>query len=827
MKVLFAINNDNVSNTIIKKYQKQYKEILSYKNVYYFNAILKELQKDKTYDRVVISEDLEPFANNDFDTIDKFIFEKLDKISDEATKQNGDDIEIILICSDRVNKSDSILVKFFSIGIYNAIIGNDRQIETVCSLINQPRTKKEAKIYYKIESNSVNYQLESENSVNETEVQNILAHYKRLGKNEDKYVDSFNTIVSQYTDEQLKVIIKCLPLNVRAVLEERSPKYQELATFAKDAKGKASQTGYGARKSGPKKEAITSKLLKDDSDKTKITKPIVIPTAMKGKNLKEIKEVQNNETASEDSIKKLASEVQDIEDDFAVETEKRELPEVVETVKRGRGRPKKIVDIEVPVIDEPKRGRGRPRKTDKEEQEIEQEIDSDNILEDIEMPDVKPNHNIDIPNVEIEEPLDLFGLDDEENEENKQENSVVADEENDADEVIDLFDLDDEESENVEIQNDSEEVQEDENEDFELPQVADETDDEDDESVEPVELFNMDEDETEEKNEAFEISNKNYKPDAFININNEIQETENNRKDVSENTLITKDVKVVCFVGTTKNGTSFLVNNVAAMLASMSIPTAILDMTKSRNAYYIYTKNEEKLRNIAVQSIKKLEQGLDNGIEVNRKLSIYTSLPDDDYTVNDVDTIISTLTKRHSVVLIDCDFDTDYRFFEKANEIYLVQSQDVLTIQPFTAFLRNLKAKNVLRQEKLKVVINKEQKVKGLTDKVLIGGMAYYNDPAMAFMTELFNKDKVMYCKIPFEMQNYAKYLSSMVDCSITLNGYTKQFMNALEQLTMMVYPLLNKTAYTPRGIKKKDKKNQDIFSSEVNDTLNRMKNNY
>ena len=60
MKVLFAVNNDDISEAIIKKYQKEYKEILSYKNVYYFNAILKELQKDKGYDRVVISEDLEP-----------------------------------------------------------------------------------------------------------------------------------------------------------------------------------------------------------------------------------------------------------------------------------------------------------------------------------------------------------------------------------------------------------------------------------------------------------------------------------------------------------------------------------------------------------------------------------------------------------------------------------------------------------------------------------------------------------------------------------------------------------------------------------------------
>ncbi len=59
MKVLFAVSNEEISENIVKNIKKEYKEIISYKNVYYFNAILKELQKDKTYDRVVISEDLE------------------------------------------------------------------------------------------------------------------------------------------------------------------------------------------------------------------------------------------------------------------------------------------------------------------------------------------------------------------------------------------------------------------------------------------------------------------------------------------------------------------------------------------------------------------------------------------------------------------------------------------------------------------------------------------------------------------------------------------------------------------------------------------------
>ena len=225
MKVLFAVSNDKMSETIVKQYQKDYKQIISFKNVYYFNAILKELQKDKTYDRVVISEDLEQYSNTDYEQMDKFMFDKLDSITDEASNMNGEDIPILLICSERRTKSEPILVKLFGIGIYNAIIGNDRSVNEVCRLINRPRSKKEAKQYYKIDSKDVTYSDdENEDDVSELELQNILAHYKRIANDEDKYVESFDSIASQYNDKQLKIISNCLPLNVRAVLEERSPK---------------------------------------------------------------------------------------------------------------------------------------------------------------------------------------------------------------------------------------------------------------------------------------------------------------------------------------------------------------------------------------------------------------------------------------------------------------------------------------------------------------------------------------------------------------------------------------------------------------------------
>ena len=159
MKVLFAVSSERISETIIKKYQKEYKEILSYKNVYYFNAILKEIQKDKSYDRIVISEDLEPFSTNNYDSIDKFIFEKLDNISDDAEDIDGNDTSIILICTDRHTKGSEFLVKLFGIGIYNALLGTDRSMENVCKLIKKPRLKREAKAYYKIDADDVNYNI--------------------------------------------------------------------------------------------------------------------------------------------------------------------------------------------------------------------------------------------------------------------------------------------------------------------------------------------------------------------------------------------------------------------------------------------------------------------------------------------------------------------------------------------------------------------------------------------------------------------------------------------------------------------------------------------
>lgn len=802
MKVLFAVSNEEISESIVKRYQKEYKEIISYKNVYYFNAILKELQKDKNYDRIVISEELEAFTNTQYSQIDKFIFDKLDSISDEASNSKGDDIPIILICSDRREKSEEMLVKLFGIGIYNALLGNDRSVDNVCKLLNKPRVKKEAKTYYKIDSEDVTYQSESENDVSEVEIQNILAHYKRLGKDEKRYVDSFDNIASQYNDIQLRVISKFLPLNVRAVLEEQSPKYQQIISYN-------SKISDNLRAQNLKKEERkgTSEKLLNTKDREKIlSKPVVIPSAVNmnsnkklAKTKNEMRPIQTNQT------EKVVTEVRKMGPMFEEETRneiakiqetKREDVPVIEIdsgeeTKKRRGRPRKNPVPDPNEVAGPKRGRGRPRKNvsiEKDEEEIEENIlPGFQDLEDDTDETILPGFQ-DIENNEVEENI-LPGF---------------QDIEDDADETI-LPGFQDIESDEIE-----ENI---------LPGFQDLEDD----GIENVIESNYQEKAI--TNNAYETNYENSTNTNNIGYRQQetmVQGTNNIYQDVDITNLLTSDKKVACFVGTSKNGTSFIVNNLAEITSQMGIDTAILDTTKNRNSYYIYTKNEEELRKTAMKSIENLLEGEAKGIQVNNNLTVYTSLPEESEGIENAGNILQTMLKKHSLVLIDCDFETPIQYFEKTQEIYLVQTFDILTIQPLTAFLRELKAKDILKQNKLKVILNKAIKVRGVNDKTIIGGMAYYNDPAMSFMTELFDKTIIKYITIPFNEEVYTEYLGNIINCEVSVKGYPKHIVQILNELANMVYPVVSgKSTYVPPKVERNG------FTPSMNSTLNQMKNRY
>ena len=1391
MKILFAVSNENVSKRIVENYQEKYGESVSFKNVFYFNAIIREIKNDKTYDRIVISEDLEPFANSNYDVIDKFILERLNEISNETNALEKIP-DIIIICTDRRTKSGYVLTKMHEYGIYNALVGTDRKIDAVCELLNRPRNSEEAKEYYQIAGTTVD--TSSVDDVTEQEVQNILIHYKRLGKNEDRYTDSFNNIAAQYTDKQLKIIIKCLPINVRAVLEAECPKYQELVTYADetDEERKAKEKLQEQRRieqiendrklkqkiEKEKKEAFKNAqkennkpiqenkphlnsgidLLDNKNTQTRMTGNVIIPNNMDIKNERKIysdEELQNinsmpregrmgnteipqnadtynnqpqtesmselenwdrdpfaettaNETpqAQTDALPGLESwdqdpfaettneatqtqtdtlpgleswdqdpfaettnevpqtqtdtlpgleswdqdpfaettneapqtqtdtlpgleswdqdpfaettneapqtqtdtlpgleswdqdpfantnnnaqsqtgqsienftnqatelenqvlpgienidaqnqstetnvlpgiddwdkdpfadinieprpsEVQNYEDSFNIsetntidsltlpglddmsenlDTENIEssettlpgienttlnqnenqitetsninktvnvngidmfaqldqtlnetnnmaqgnseiqtgstiepqlqmpdvsvVPEIPQEPKRGRGRPRKY-PIEPP---KPKGKRGRPRKYPLPE-EANTENQALQAVQNsmVEVPETLPpqvtNQNIANSNVApiinaqvTEQPISNQNYAEQNNtqinnqaytQQNAPEQSQINNQEyaqqntqvqpqvnnqeyaqsnvpvqpqvnnqayvqqnipaqpqvnnqtyaqqnvqvqpqvnnqayaqpnvpvqqtnnqpygmqqNETPQTINTQYV----NQNVELNNqfnpNSEQLNNQENEynqvnqtqtdplaefndlDTSINQNVAETNSLpglNDWDTDPLEENNWNRDPFEENNDTLPgidnsvgyslensedtlsssvvnpyntnqyedtvsnqmteqnnytqtyqnqtnpeyTQNNNYNQyDNFsttqtmagfgIANNNEqvtsytpsqerresLQKIEENKSysTGSLNSILTRDKKIVAFVGASKSGTSFLVNNLACLFSSIGVKTAILDMTQNKNSYFIYTNNEEDLRNVAYSSIENLEKGYAQGIPVDRNLNVYTTIPNDGKDYSNAEAILSTLVQNESLILLDCDFDTDLGYLANAQEIYLVQSMDILTIQPLTAFLRDLKTKGILDQEKLRIVINKETKVRGLSSKAIIGGISFYNDPAMSYMTELFNKDKVKACSIPFDEGVYSKYLESVVNCSITISGYNKNFMNSLKMLGNMVYPLLSKQTYGSKSSAEANYGNN--FSTEMNNTLNQMKNKY
>lgn len=764
MKVLFAVSNENTSQAIIKKYQTEYKQIISYKNVYYFNAILKELQRDKTYDRVVISEDLEQYVNNDYEQMDKFLFDRLDSISDEASNINGEDIPIILICTERRNKSEQILVKLFGIGIYNAIIGNDRSTTEVCRLINRPRSKKEAKIYYKIDADDVTYGKEDENDVSELEIQNILAHYKRIGNDEERCVESFDSIAEQYNDKQLKVISKCLPLNVRAILEEKSAKYQQVNSFN-------SKITDNVRIEKKKENTGTSEILLKNEKRKQLSKPVVIPSEIDASKKKKIltkpsqpveekNTVQDIELEEMPAIREIQQEeyMPEIDLDETIENTDTEIEiepieveeENIQPVKRGRGRPRK--NVTEPVAEQPKRKRGRPKKV-VESEKLEIEEDEETLL---------PGFD----DVEDEETI-LPGFDEEE-ESNEEETVLPGFDEEDEETILPGFDEDEEETV--------------------LPGF----------------------DET------------GVMQSTFGTRQNPKQEYP--ELDIEQ--IMSQNQKLVAFVGTSKNGTSFLVNNVAEILSMNGINTAILDLTRNRNSYYIYTKNDEQLRNKSNHITENLRSGTANGIQEHKNLTIYTSPIEGDENLEDVEPIIKTLVEQHTVILMDCDFTTPMRYFKYAQEIYLVQSMDILTIQPLTAFLRQLVDKGMFEAYKARVVLNKFIRTREITENILIGGMSIYNDAGMTVRKELFDRRTVQSIVIPFNQKTYLRYLDGLVTCNITLKGYDKEFITSLKNLASMIYrgqETRKGGKYMPPSVKN----NNSGFSPRVNNTLNQMKRNY
>ena len=710
MRVLFAVVDEKISNAVIDRYQKEYNSDITYKNVYFFNAVVKELERDQNYDAIVIDELLETVATDDSDVR---LLGSLQTISEVAINANNTRIPIILILKAKRQYGEGFLTKIYSFGILNALIGKDRKISKICELLAKPRTKSEAQEYYQI-SVKDDFKQNNEEIVPANELQNIINYYRRNLGAPETFSGIFDKIKLQYSDYELLYILDNLDDKVIEVLSKENQKYSDLIT------NKENILANNKQEKKENTETRTENNILVLNNKKEEEKIVSEPN----KKVSEMKEISlNNEELKEDNRGDLNSNNLKFDESKVLEETK-----IENKIEENKNEDNENIDNKVQEIN---------INIENNQEEVKKENLEDLNKENIENSIDEKNENKDI-DVKIE-------LEDEKKEKSESNEQVIS---------ISPKKLETIKAENVEI-------------------------------VQPIKVAPKQLEEINfTTNEENDYSN-NVKNNE--NINNTIE-------DVYMNNMLNqfKNTRCAIFVGTSKNGISFTVNSLGMLFSSIGINTAILDLTKNRNDYYIATSNEEELRNIAMETIHNLRNGVANGIQVERNLTVYTAMPTDSDSFDDAENIMQTLYKNHSLILIDADFDTPHEYFKLANQIFAIQSLDVLTIQPLTQFMRDLKRKNILNDDKIRVIINKELPVKGLSKKLIVEGLSTYNSPSMSSIEKLFDRNTVRVFSIEFDMNVYQKYMENIAYCKFELIGYPRKTIEQLKIIASDIVPHIN-----------------------------------
>ena len=244
--------------------------------------------------------------------------------------------------------------------------------------------------------------------------------------------------------------------------------------------------------------------------------------------------------------------------------------------------------------------------------------------------------------------------------------------------------------------------------------------------------------------------------------------------------------KTVCFVGAPKVGTTFCINAIGTYLARQKVKTAFVDMTRKRDMYTIYTYDNTGKRNIAGDSLKYASSGKNEPL-IYDKLSIYTAVPGEDRKSYNPSVLVDTIVKNNNVVLIDADFSTPLDYFRLAQDIYIVQDMNILNISQITMFLRELKHRGI-GMDKIKIIINKYVDC-SLTSKDIVDGIATYTSYDLKMFDELFNPKRIQYFILPFDVENYKKYIDMVYKYSNKFSSFTKEFQNNLSQIINTIYP--------------------------------------
>ncbi len=900
MKVLFAMGNDQVSTNVANRYYEKYGEVLEYKNVFFFKALIEEVKRDKTYDRIVISEELEQFRAKDLEQVDRYLFNSIDKITDEIQ-----DSDIIFICSDRREKGDAFVSKLFSIGIYNLLLGDDRNVNPLCEIIKKPKNKREAKQYLNIDASSiVNTSMTTDDEVDEFQMRSILSFYEGIRNQPEKYLETFDRIAEQYSRKQLKIIVSMLPKQITDVVlqadrykylaslpqqdtptqvaqptpvkeqksksggflgvfrrhkvEQPQPKVEkqvppvqsiqqggqvdlssnedeqkqaELMARAREeakarekaeveAKKQAELAAKAKAEAEAKKQAELAAKAKAEVEarqqaelaaKAKAEAETRQQAELAAKAKAEVEARQQAELAAKAKAEAEARQQAELAAKAKAEAEARQQAELAAKAKaEAEARHKAELDkiaaerrekeklAELAKIEEQEKINDIEKaKKDAElaaKERLDQMAKNENVII-----EVKPNLNAPdrpvepIKNVQpvLQKTSDAIKA----NSENKQQETTTTKKE----EVVKNI----QENKNANLAVDESRQQS-----VKTNSVA-VSEDEKRMKAEQEKLA-MEQKRIKEEQAKLEEEKKRLREEQekLINAQNQLKANATNEYSAPQytNTPANTQIapldykKMVVFVGANKVGTTFITNAIAHSMANAKINTSILDMTRDRSMFYLYNQNDKTLRKRAEECMQKVMDGDDCYLETtNRYLKVYTTIPG---TLTDPrrgykhKAIIETVKSNCNLTIVDADFTTPIDYFDQANEVYLVQDLDLLKMPDTTLFLRELKNRG-MDMKKIRIIINKYVKT-SLSQKQIVQTLSSYSDPSMSFYDTVL-PGKVMSYIVPYNLNNYAKYVDSVCSGVLSYKGYSADFMQALDEIGSAIFPKNNPTGKTSR----------------------------
>ena len=883
MKVLFAMSEREQSsvNNVVARYYEKYGEVLEYKNVFYFRALIAEVKENKNYDRIVISEDLEQFRARDLEQIDRFLFNNIDKITDEIQ-----DTDIIFICSDRREKGDPFINKLFSIGIYNFLLGDDRSVNPLCDLIKKPKNKREAKQYLNIDTSSiVDTSMTTDDEVDEFQMRSILGFYEGIKNQPEKYLETFDRISEQYSRKQLMIIIRTLPSSIREVIlqadrykylmpttqpavpqkqviqqpsikenktkgggifgvfrrhkaeqndkpqtpppqfggviqqggqvdlssNEEEQKQAELMTRAKEeakarekeeeerkqaelmARAKAEavareQAEFAARtraeaEAEAREQAELAAKAKAEVEARQQAELVARAKAenearqqaeLAAKAKAEAEAREQAELAAKAKAEAEAREQAELAARAKAEAEAREQAELAAKAKvEAEAKHKAELDAiaaerreqqrlaEIAKIEEQEKindiGKAKKEAETLERLKTSNKASQDNIVV-----EVSPNLNVGGKTNQTEQQPKSTGSNENINVTTSQSQMVAAKEKS--------------------VSEDEKRMRE------EQEKLA-------------MEQKRIKEEQAKLEEEKRRLREEQEK---LINAQNQLKANVTDYQNTQQytNTPVVTQIapvdykKMIVLVGANKVGTTFMTNAIAHSMANAKINTSILDMTRDRSMFYLYNQNDKSLRKRAEECMQKVMSGDDCYLEtLNKYLKVYTSIPG---TLADPrrgykhKAIIETVKSNCSLTIVDADFTTPIDYFDQANEVYLVQDMDLLKMPDTTLFLRELKNRG-LDMKKIRIIINKFVKT-SLSQKQIVQTLSSYSDPSMSFYDTVL-PGKVMSYTVPYNLNNYAKYIDSVCSGVLNYKGYSTDFMQAIEEIGAAIFPRSNSAA--------------------------------